>query len=231
MRDIGPERSPRISLRSSGLRIPVDSVSGGALSSLVILRRESEAFASKNARWLRACAWFEARPSGSHLTMTGGHADAGPALEVLPGPSMGTLAGSEGDGAPLSATVLMSCTHPIRGMRGALRRAIAASSSASGRAFAREGRICAGGLLRVSQLLAGDLPSPGGAPTPPGCRQCECQHAGAAPARGPDFLRSPATGFRTWRGVPRQTLHPVRPALTTPREAPLSGRGRTTYGI
>src|SRR5262249_51856855 len=68
----------------------------------------------------------------------------------------------------------------------------------------------------VSQLLAGDrLLSPGGAPTPPGCRPCEGRSAGAAPAT----QVSPRSHRKV--GTASQAAASGSSRLTTPHEAPL----------
>jgi hypothetical protein len=143
----------------------------------------------------------------------GAHADAGPALGACAGGFAGALAGGEGDGAPLGATVLCLARTPFAECVAPSRRAIAASFTASGRAFAREAAHFRAGLLRVSQLLAGDLPSPGGAPTPPGCRFARPDTQ--APHRHEDrtFSGRRPRGFGFLRESPRAfPLHPVRPA-------------------
>ena len=83
--------------------------------------------------------------------------------------------------------------------------------------FAKDGRQA---VHPVSRLPAGDrLLSPGGAPTPPGCRLCESQPAGAAPAGSVSRSRHRGVGAVS-PAAARDLLH-----LKTPHEAPLCEQG------
>jgi hypothetical protein len=101
----------------------------------------------------------------------------------------------------------------------ALVRRRAALSTGGGWVFAQAPRPSA-------SSWQGAVVPPGGAPTPPECVVCETTPAGAAPAEARDFPPAPATDGD--RPVLRPLLS-VRPASTTPREAPLSGRGCPEY--
>src|SRR5437667_7717938 len=90
----------------------------------------------------------------------------------------------------------------------------AALSTAGGWVFAQA-------LQPSASSWQGAVVPPGGAPAPPECVVCETTPAGAAPAEARDFpRRRPPKGEKP---VLRPLLS-VRPASTTPREAPLSGR-------
>jgi hypothetical protein len=94
----------------------------------------------------------------------------------------------------------------------------AALSTAGGRAFAQAPRPSA-------SSWQGAVVPPGGAPTTPECVLCEAR---------PQAPHRPRPGISPGAGHPRRKAcspasPSVRPASTTPREAPLSGRGCAEY--